>query len=334
MKVTTLDALRSWLDTVVGEYDVVAPRDVDGHVLYRPVATSGEIVFSYERPELSVKDYLLPATEVLLRVEKRGGEVTVEENLADRGQVIFGVRPCDAHGLAAIDALFLEQDPPDMYYSHHRARTVLIGMACPQLWEGCFCTSVGGAPDDATHLDVLLRRVDGGFAVDTVTEKGAKLIAGLCVEERDGAPDAPTTEGEAVPVMPPDAWRPLFGDNIWMRHGERCLSCRICTYVCPTCRCFDVADRVVEQGAGITRIERIRVWDACTSTNYRRAAGGHNSRPTKPVRLRNRSFCKFRYYPEDYGPLGCVGCGRCIVSCPVDIDITEVLQDVAERSGR
>jgi ferredoxin len=131
-------------------------------------------------------------------------------------------------------------------------------------------------------------------------------------------------------VTPSEEWRPLFEDEIWMRHGERCLSCRICTYVCPTCRCFDVADRVVEQRAGLTRIERIRVWDACTSTNYRRVAGGHNPRPTKPERLRNRFCCKFCYYPEDFGPLGCVGCGRCVVSCPVDIDITEVMRDVAE----
>ncbi|RLC69727.1 MAG: sulfite reductase, partial [Chloroflexi bacterium] len=96
-------------------------------------------------------------------------------------------------------------------------------------------------------------------------------------------------------------------------------------------RCFDVADRVIEERAGFTRIERIRAWDACTSTNYRRAAGGHNSRPTKPGRIRNRFFCKFCYYPEDFGPLGCVGCGRCVVSCPVDIDIREVMGDVAAR---
>ena len=119
---------------------------------------------------------------------------------------------------------------------------------------------------------------------------------------------------------------------MWRRHGERCLSCRICTYVCPTCRCFDVADRVVAERSGVTHIERIRVWDACTSTNYRRAAGGHNSRPTKPGRIRNRFFCKFCYYPEDFGALGCVGCGRCIVSCPVDIDITEVMRDVAKAA--
>ena len=334
MKITSAEALRSWLDTLAEEGDLVAPRDVDGHILYRPVTSSAQIAFNYDRPELSAKDYLFPATEVLLRMKKHGNELAVEEVFPDGRQVIFGLRPCDAHGVAAIDALFLDQDPPDAHYAHHRNRTVLVGLACSQMWDGCFCTSVGGAPDDSSHLDVLLRQRDGAYAVETVTEKGRDLVESLAVEERDAGLDQSDTDSEAVPIIPPQAWRPLFDDKIWMRHGERCLSCRICTYVCPACRCFDVTDRVVAQTAEGTRIERIRAWDACTSTNYRRAAGGHNTRPTKPVRIRNRFFCKFCYYPEDYGPLGCVGCGRCIVSCPVDIDITEVLRDVAERSGQ
>jgi sulfhydrogenase subunit beta (sulfur reductase) len=334
MKVTTLEALRSWLDTLGEEGELVAPRDVDGHILYRPVGSSAEIVFDYERPELSAKEHVFPATEVLLRIKKRGESLDIEEVIPGERQVVFGVRPCDAHGLKAIDALFLDQDPPDAHYAHHRDRTVLVGLACPQMWEGCFCTSVGGAPDDSSHLDVLLRETGAAYAVEVVTEKGQELVESLAVEERDGEPD-PTAVGDgALPITPPRAWRPLFDDKVWMRHGERCLSCRICTYVCPTCRCFDVTDRIVAQTAEGTRIERIRAWDACTSTNYRRAAGGHNTRPTKQVRLRNRFFCKFCYYPEDFGPLGCVGCGRCIAVCPVDIDITEVLRDVAERSGQ
>jgi ferredoxin len=329
MKIATPEGLRAWLDGVAQKADLVAPCDVDGHVLYRPVGSSEEILFDYERPKLSAKDYLFPATETLLRIEKQGIEVTQEEVLPDRQQVLFGIRPCDAHGSVAIDALFLQQDPPDRYYQHHRERTTLVGLACPQMWEGCFCTSVGGAPDDSTHLDVLLRAVDGGYAVEAITAKGKTLVKGLETKNRKGNPEPSTAEAETVPVTPPEKWKELFEDGLWMRHGERCLSCRICTYVCPACRCFDVTDRVVEVRPGVTRIERIRAWDACTSTNYRRAAGGHNSRPTKPGRIRNRFFCKFCYYPEDFGPLGCVGCGRCIVSCPVDIDITEVMREVS-----
>jgi sulfhydrogenase subunit beta (sulfur reductase) len=333
MRFTTPKELRAWLDRLAQEVDLIAPRDVDGHVLYRPVTSSREIEFSYERPELSAKDYLLPATEIILRIEQHGKDVTQEEVLANRRQVLFGIRPCDAHGLVAIDALFVEQDPPDLYYRHHRERTVLVGLACPRMWEGCFCTSMGGGPADPSHLDVLLSEAEGGYAVQAVTEKGAALLKGLALEERKGDAPTPVADAESVPVTPPAGWRPLFEERMWMRHGERCLSCRICTYVCPTCRCFDVTDRVVETGPGVTRIERIRVWDACTSTNYRRVAGGHNPRSTKPARLRNRFYCKFCYYPEDFGALGCVGCGRCVVACPVDIDITEVMRGVAERSS-
>ncbi|MBU0704825.1 MAG: hypothetical protein KKC18_13265, partial [Chloroflexi bacterium] len=212
MKFTTSDQLRTWLDRLAQEMDLVAPRDVDDHVLYRPVGSSDEILFDYERPELSAKDYLLPATETLLRIEQRGGEVTQEELLPERKQVLFGVRPCDAHGLAAIDALFLEQEPPDRYYQHHRERTTLVGLACPQMWEGCFCTSVGGAPDDSTHLDVLLREVEGGYAVEAVTEKGKVLLKGLETKSRKGEPKPSVVDAERVPVTEPEKWRELFED--------------------------------------------------------------------------------------------------------------------------
>ena len=333
MRFAMLDALRAWLDRLAAETDLVGPRNVDGHILYRPVSSGGEVVLDFQRPELSAKDHLLPATEILLEIEQHGQDVALEEVLPKRTQVVFGIRPCDAHGLAAIDALFLEQDPPDLHYQRQRERTTLVGLACAKMWEGCFCTSVGGAPDDASHVDVLLRAADGGYGVEPVTEKGEAILEGLASEERKGEVVRPQTDAELVPTVPPDKWRPLFDHEMWMRHGERCLSCRICTYACPTCRCFDVAERVTAVRAGSTYVERIRVWDACTGTNYRRVAGGHNPRPTKPERLRIRFICKFCYYPEDFDPLGCVGCGRCIVSCPVDIDITEVLRDVAERSG-
>lgn len=336
MYYVTFGNLKSWVDDLAKRYDLVAPRDVEGHVLYRPVTSAAQILFDYERPELSAKEYFLPATETLLRIEKKGQEVVLQEVLPERAQVIFGIRPCDARGLAVIDALFLSQEPADRYYAHHRQRTTLVGLSCPQMWDGCFCTSVGGGPAQSTHLDLLLTKVEDGYAIEVVTAKGEMLLKGAAVADRPlplpPEAEAPPSTG-GVPLSAPEQWRQLFEDErLWMRHGERCLSCRLCTYVCPTCRCFDVTDRVVGEHGGVTYIERIRVWDACTSPNYRRVAGGHNPRPTKAERLRNRFLCKFCYYPVDFGPLGCVGCGRCIVSCPVNVDITEVMRDVAGRS--
>jgi len=54
-------------------------------------------------------------------------------------------------------------------------------------------------------------------------------------------------------------------------------------------------------------------------------ASGHNPRPTRKERTRNRISHKYSYFPENFGVIACVGCGRCINYCPVNIDILDIL---------
>ncbi|GAB4435293.1 MAG: 4Fe-4S dicluster domain-containing protein [Anaerolineae bacterium] len=321
--------LTTWLDHLAQTRTLIAPRDVEGVLLYRPVRSSAEVMCDYTRPVLSVKEALFPATERLLTIEKTGQTIMLDETLYEGEQVIFGVRPCDARGVKALDALFIETEPVDTAYAARRAHTTLVGLACKAMGETCFCTSVGGAPDDPSGMDVMLTEVADGYAVEAVTEKGAALLNGVALRDAPGAPPKPILR-EASPVPDAPAWPPQFNDAYWADMAERCLSCRICAYVCPTCRCFDVRDEALPSQNGNSRYARIRCWDSCASEAYRRIAGGHNPRPTKGDRLRNRFFCKFYYYPRQYGPVACTGCGRCIDSCPVNIDITEVLQHMAE----
>jgi len=330
MMFITHDDLLAWLDGLAEERTLIAPNDVGrGHVHYRPVADGGEIAFDYTRPDLSAKEFLFPHTERLMRIEKRDAKVTLHDYFLEKEQVIFGLRPCDAHGFVAFDALFRDREPADAQYTRRREMTALVGLACPQMWEHCFCTSLGGGPDDPTHLDVLLTAVEGGYAVRPVTEKGEALLASAGTQEVAGLTLPETSQNEAVPILPMESWPALFDKEYWLRLGERCLSCKLCTFVCPTCRCFDLRDEPVASGANLVIHDRMRVWDACTAPNYRTIAGGHNSRPLKGQRIRNRYYCKFYYYPKDFGPLGCVGCGRCIDVCPVNIDIVEMLKAVA-----
>lgn len=330
MKTITQDALTTWLDALTERYTVIAPGMVEGNLLYREITSSAnEVVLDFERTALSPKTFFLPDTEVILEVETRGGEVLLTEPELAREQVLFGVRPCDARGLRALDALLLDRPPADTYYAERRRKTTLVGLACPRLWADCFCTSLGGAPDDTSDMDLMLCKNDDGYQVQVVTQKGAALLDGLSIEMEDRSALASDTPGEQVPVLPSDAWSALFDDVYWQRLADRCLSCHACTYVCPTCRCFDVRDDTRAAGPGYAHIERLRAWDSCLAATYRRIAGGHNPRPARAQRLRNRYYCKFCYSAIDFGTVACVGCGRCIAVCPVGIDIAEMLADVA-----
>jgi sulfhydrogenase subunit beta (sulfur reductase) len=324
MQFLSTNTLTTWLDRLAQEKTLIAPRDVDGVLLYRPVGGSAEIVWNFTRPVMSIKEFFFPATERLLTITKTGEQIELFETLPLGEQVIFGVRPCDARGLRALDALFLETDPVDTYYAHRRTHTTLIGLACRTMGETCFCTSTGGAPDDARDVDLMLTGVEGGFAVEVITDKGRALLPEVMLSERPGERPRPVLN-DPVPVPAADAWPAQFNSAYWADMAERCLSCRICAYVCPTCRCFDVRDEALPAGNGHPDYERIRCWDSCAGEVYRRIAGGHNPRAAKGDRLRNRFFCKFYYYPAQYGSQACTGCGRCIDACPVNIDITEVL---------
>ena len=333
MRITKTDDLKAWLDALAERYTVIAPRLVEGVLLYRPITSSSEVAFDFQRTAMSSKTYFLPATEALFEIEKRSSEVTLTEAALEKEQVLFAVRPCDARGLRVLDALLVEHEPADAYYAERREKTTLIGLACREMWPGCFCTSLGGAPDEAGDVDVMRTEVENGYLVQIITEKGERVIKGLALDETSLERPRARLGPETVPVPSQEVWHQRFNDAYWARLADRCLSCRVCTYVCPTCRCFDVRDYVTQSGVGDSVIERLRAWDSCLSEGYRRIAGGHNPRPTKAQRLRNRFYCKFHYCPQDFGPIACVGCGRCIAACPVGIDIVEMLGDMETSAG-
>jgi sulfhydrogenase subunit beta (sulfur reductase) len=328
MKVLTQDQLKEWLDGLAAQSTLVAPVEVQGKLLYRQIEDSRDIAWGFQRTDMSPKTWMFPATEPILAVEQGREGTRIEDPPAPQPTVLFGVRPCDARGALAIDALFLDREPSDGQYARHREATTLIGLACSQMWDSCFCTVVGGAPDGSEGLDVLLTQVDGGYAVQVISDKGKELATDMPGQEQKITLPKPRLAKGLPKLRSSKEWKAQFNDAFWNQVTERCLACRTCTFVCPACRCFDVRDEVASRRAGLTVFQRLRAWDACTSEPYRRIAGGHNQRPTQHARLRNRFYCKFMYYPDDFGPLGCVGCGRCIDACPVNIDILEVIAGV------
>jgi len=346
MKFISKPNLEHWLGILAQERTLVAP--VKATVGERPGSAAAlpagkqscyaivdgidEISWGFQRTAMSAREFVFPKSECLFTIETdEQGRKTVRESIDPEERIIFGIRPCDARAIGVLDAVML-QEPADETYRQRRERTWLIGLACNQMWDDCFCTSVGGSPNSREDVDILLTEVEDGYAVDVITDKGQELLVQAVLDEK---PDLVLPEpvlNEAFDVPPTDVWIDSFNDVYWERVGDRCLSCRACVYVCPTCRCFDVREETVARPDG-TRVTRsIRSWDSCQGANYRMVAGGANPRSKPGQRTRNRFFCKFHYVPVTYDvDVACVGCGRCITACPVHIDISEVLQDMAQK---
>jgi sulfhydrogenase subunit beta (sulfur reductase) len=330
--------LGRWLDKIAEEYKLIGPiEDDEGIISFAPVESSAEVTLEYANSLLPPKSLFFPQVESLFSFRKRGKEIELETTEPlDRDRVIFGIRNCDVQSLSLLDSVFVE-DLEDTYYQERRARTTLIALACPTPpRSSCFCTTFGIDPLSPEASDILLTDVDDIYLVDVSTEKGERLVA--LSEDLFST----LTDDEAQRLQPPpvemkeldiDQLREridaLWEDDYWEKISLPCLGCGICTYVCPTCHCFDIVD-VGSTSEG----ERYRCWDSCMYSDFALMASGENPRPTKRERTRNRYFHKFSTFPSRYGTgYACVGCARCLVHCPGGMEITEVIKDIVAKEG-
>lgn len=78
----------------------------------------------------------------------------------------------------------------------------------------------------------------------------------------------------------------------------------------------------------VTEAEQVTI--DYTNPDFTQMAGGHNPRASQKERVRNRFLHKLKYHMDRYGVVGCVGCGRCIEKCPVNIDLARIIDDLKE----
>jgi len=249
--------------------------------------------------------------------------------------VVFGVRACDARSFEILDRVFLSE-PVDTFYKERRDHGIIVTMACSQPEETCFCTAFG---IDATNPggDVSTWIAGEELYLSANTEKGKELLAGLSLEDADeAAVEAAREETRAVLEKLPFGKLNLngfdgehlmekFNRPEWAELSEACLGCGTCTFVCPTCQCYDVRD--FDTGSGV---QRYRCWDSCMYSDFTMMAHGTN-RPTQKERFRQRFMHKLVYFPSNNeGIYGCVGCGRCLQKCPIHMNIVKVAKTLGE----
>ena len=289
----------------------------------------------------SAKDFFFPKTEHMVSYELNGKEVKVVDPRKEvEDFVIFGVRACDARGFDVIDGVYLNMQPVDSYYKNRRDHGTVIVLACNEPAKTCFCPTFGiDASQSTPSGDVSCWLADGKYYFQANTDKGKKFVEAaksVLTDSADAAVEAAKKDIKAKVEAQPFAKMDLskfqgkdmlkiFNSKIWDKVAEPCVGCGTCTYVCPTCMCFDVRD--FDTGNGV---RQIRCWDSCMHNDFTQMAA-ENPRHTQKERSRQRFMHKLMYYPMAHNDMfSCTGCGRCVENCPVNMNIVKVIKAVNE----
>ena len=321
--------------------------------LYLPVKKSGQTNFAAwdETVEVdldtlktvkSPKDAFFPQSENLYTVQKEGKKLSIEpETLKEQKFVVFGMKACDVQGVKVLDNVFLSE-PVDTFYAARREHGTIVAMACHEPEESCFCKVFGidGANPDA---DVAVWMIEEELYWKALTEKGEALtesVKELLVEDSniekiEAAKNAIHAIIEKLPYsnLSLEGWNKealedRFDSPVWESLYKPCLACGTCTFVCPTCQCYDIKD--YDTGHGV---QRYRCWDSCMYSDFTMMAHGNN-RTSQMQRFRQRFMHKLVYYPaNNNGMYSCVGCGRCVEKCPASLNIVKVIKAFEKQGG-
>lgn len=282
----------------------------------------------------SAKDFFFPQTENLVEFRMDGKNIEINDIRREcEDFVIFGVRACDARSFTILDKVYLV-DPVDSFYKNRRDHGTVVTMACSRPAETCFCQTFGIDPT-APEGDCSVWNDGSYYYFQPNTEKGQKFVDSVSslLEDGDTAGLDKSVEKtkEVMKKLPlanlsaedfgGDKLNEYFNSDKWAELSESCLGCGTCTFVCPTCQCYDIKDFNTGHG-----IKRYRCWDSCMYSDFTKMAHG-NPRLTQLERFRQRFMHKLVYFPaNNNGEFGCVGCGRCLSKCPISMNIVKVMK--------
>ena len=320
--------------------------------LYVPVKTGNPVNFGAWSKEAEVdldtlktvkspKDAFFPQSENLYTCVRDGKKLSVEpEALKEQDFVVFGMKACDVRGIEVLDKVFLA-DPVDSFYAARREHGTIVAMACKEPEETCFC-NVFGIDCAEPSADVAVWMTEEELYWKSLTERGEtltgqvkELLSDTIEEKVEEQKQSIRAIMEKLPnaQMSLEGWngealKEKFDSPLWEELYKPCLACGTCTFVCPTCQCYDIKD--YDTGHGI---KRYRCWDSCMYSDFTMMAHGNN-RTSQMQRFRQRFMHKLVYFPANNdGMYSCVGCGRCVEKCPSSLNIVKVIKAFEKQGG-
>ena len=294
--------------------------------------------FDFQNTRLSPKALIQPQSERMfvysLDDSEEGAHILKEDPKDYSPRAVVGIRPCDALAFQLVNVNFDNPEYRDPWWAGRLESTTTVGLGCNEPCTTCFCTSTGGGPFSEKGLDVLLYDLGEKILARPLTQKGGKFLekakGGSPADESDSkaaeqlALSAAEKITSSVPTehLKEKGVNELFDAPFWDDVAFSCINCGTCTYLCPTCWCFDIQDEVLGKEG-----DRLRNWDSCMFPLFTYHGSGHNPRDKEFQRVRQRFMHKLKYYVDKYNNgVACVGCGRCVQHCPVNIDIREVCE--------
>ncbi len=338
-RVLSKRTFKSVVQALLPENSVVGPVAKEDKFVFGEITTPEEVRMDYPITLLSPRKYFFPQSEAVLKYKMGDGIEIAPPELPTRPLVILGVHPCDMAAIHLLDAVFAGKQVDPVYQARRQAAAV-VGIDCKTPCdEYQFCLDMGSLPR-RDGFDLVLTDLGDRYFVEILTERGKRLLDGATRDARPASSDdfAARQEVEEQKArnfhhkLPfdvkylPEVLDESYDSLIWEAIGRRCFSCGSCNITCPTCYCFDVQDTVA---LNLKDVERSRRWDSCQLHEFAKVATGENFRERRSERLRHRMFRKGKYILEDYGRMGCVGCGRCDRVCVAKISSVETYNQIA-----
>ena len=341
MRKISTDKLNTLFAEIAKDNALYMPQDTDGGAKFEKWE-EGCTLSDALNTVRSAKDFFFPQTENLMDFKMEGKNIEIIDTRKEcEDFVVFGIRACDVKSFEVLDRVFLAE-PVDTYYKNRREHAVLMSVACTKPQETCFCKTFGIDASEPEG-DIVCYKTDDALYMDAKTEKGEKLLKSLekITEDADesAADEQKNMIKERFSKLPlanlsadkfgKDKTSEFFNAPEWSELSETCLGCGTCTFVCPTCQCYDIKDFNTGHG-----IKRFRCWDSCMYSDFTKMSAGQ-PRLTQLERFRQRFMHKLVYYPTNNdGLFSCVGCGRCIAKCPIQMNIVKVMKKLGgEKIG-
>ena len=340
LKKIALEKIGDLVAGLMAKGRLFAPVKGNGGVNFEEIKDAADVTLDFYNTILSPKALFFPQIEEMIqyRIEKDKTEAEVIPP-ASAPQILFGVRPCDVKSFEIMDLLFEDKGLLDPYWVERRKNTTIIGYAFDSVDPVDFYNTFDIHAADPNGSDIFMIKKDQTIYLKAMTEKGTTLLSGLAGLENAGDADAAVfdatvAKGTEFKTRKLDLtgveakFLEIFDAPFWQKTAAACIGCGTCTFVCPTCHCFDICDENLFRDG-----KRSRTWDACMFSNFTQETSGHNPRTKIFQRLRQKVTHKFSYYVTKFGETLCVGCGRCTRSCPVNIDIFSIVEGAkkAER---